>query len=381
MQTNRGRAPRIATGTGIDFHGRPRTGPRIRAAFIGCGSHSFRNIYPALQFVPVDLVAVCDLVEERAIAFARRFGAGQAFSDHRLMLRAARPDAVFVVTGYNPAGRPLYPALAIDALKAGAHAWIEKPPAATVAEIRKMKAAARAARRNVVVGFKKMFAPANAKARELARTRQFGRISQVNLQYPQYVPAATDFRRYFHDRLPVGAVVGFLDHLCHPLSVLVALLGKPRDLYFARSRSGGGIATFTFASGAVASLAMTHGASHAAPMERTMIVSDRGRHIIVENNLKVSYHKGWRLPYGASPDFYAGKETEAASVWEPEFSLGQLYNKGLFLLGYYAEIKEFCDSIVERRPPRGGTLEQAEIITGIFQAFRKGEGKRIGFKA
>ena len=45
----------------IDFHGRVVDAPRIRAGFIGCGSHSFRNIYPTFQFAPVDLRAVCDL--------------------------------------------------------------------------------------------------------------------------------------------------------------------------------------------------------------------------------------------------------------------------------------------------------------------------------
>jgi len=32
----------------------------IKMGFIGCGSHAFRNIFPCLQYLPVDLVAVCD---------------------------------------------------------------------------------------------------------------------------------------------------------------------------------------------------------------------------------------------------------------------------------------------------------------------------------
>jgi predicted dehydrogenase len=364
-------------GTGIDFHGRPREERRLRAGFIGCGSHSFRNVYPALQYMPLDLAAICDLDESKARAFAARFGGCRPYTDHRRMLAEAGLDAVFIVTGYDAKGRPLYPDLAIDSLRAGAHVWMEKPPAATVRDVDRMAVAARAAGRSVVVGLKKMFAPANAKARDLARSPDFGAISQASLQYPQYVPTKAEFDRYFRGNAPVGGVVGFLDHLCHPLSVLVALLGRPRTLYYERSHSGAGVALFTCASGAVASLSMTHGASCQAPMERTMITSDRGRHIVVENNFKVSYYKGWALPYGASPDFYRATPGQAASVWEPEMSLGQLYNKGLFLLGYYAEVREFCDSIIEGRAPAGGTLEQARIITEIFEAFAKGPGKRI----
>ena len=41
----------------INFHGKLADEPEIRAGFIGCGSHSFRNIYPTFQFAPVDLIA------------------------------------------------------------------------------------------------------------------------------------------------------------------------------------------------------------------------------------------------------------------------------------------------------------------------------------
>ncbi len=50
----------------IDFKGRLRDEPQIKAGFIGCGSHSFRNLYPVFQFTPVDLVAVCDLDGRKA---------------------------------------------------------------------------------------------------------------------------------------------------------------------------------------------------------------------------------------------------------------------------------------------------------------------------
>ena len=54
----------------IGFRGEVTDEPRIRAGFIGCRSHSFRNIYPTLQFAPVELVAVCDRHPPKAEAFA-----------------------------------------------------------------------------------------------------------------------------------------------------------------------------------------------------------------------------------------------------------------------------------------------------------------------
>ncbi len=97
----------------INFRGQLVDEPEIRAGFIGCGSHSSRNIYPALQFAPVKLIATCDLSIEKARAFAVKYGAERAYSDYQEMLRDEELDAVFIVTGYDASGKPLYPDLAV----------------------------------------------------------------------------------------------------------------------------------------------------------------------------------------------------------------------------------------------------------------------------
>ena len=160
--------------------------------------------------------------------------------------------------------------------------------------------------------------------------------------------------------------------------VCLYLMGMPSTLYYERSPKGAGMATFSYESGALASIAHTRGASKNGGMERTTIISS-GRHIVVDNNVKVSYH---RTPpdepgtgYGNSPNFYTGTTQQTTAVWEPEFSLGQLYNKGLFLLGYYNEVNEFARSILENRPVEKGSLEHALQVTRIFEAYAEGPRK------
>ena len=325
------------------------------------------------------LVAVCDLDLSRAEAFRNAFGAQRAYSDHKAMLAAEKLDAVFICTGYDALLRPLYPSLAADCLNAGCHVWTEKPPASACAEIDRMKSAAQENRKNVVVGLKKMFFPANRKAKELSGREDFGPTQMVIIHYPQLVPTMEEFVRY---AIPSGegAVCSFLDHLCHPASLMIYLLGMPQTLFYQRSAQGAGTAVFTFASGAVATLALTHGSSINGGMERTMIVGSNGKHITVDNNIKVTYHQGPPdLGYGTTPSFYQGSTEQVSAVWEPEFSLGQLYNKGMFLLGYYDEINEFARSVLEQRQPDRGTLDQAWMVTRIFEAFLEGPGKVITF--
>jgi len=362
----------------INFQGRLVEEPEIRAGFIGCGSHSFRNIYPTFQFAPVDLVATCDLDAEKARAFAKKFGATAAYSDYREMIGREKLDAVFIVTGYDPGtGRPLYPAIVRDCLEAGLHVWLEKPPAFSCAEIDVLRETSEKAQRKVMVGLKKMFFPANEKAKALAMTESFGSIELVLLQYPQHLPTAEEFASSKTTRQP--EVTSFLDHLCHPAALLVYLLGMPKSLYYERSRSGAGNATFGYGNGGpVASLALSKGSSSNGGMERTMIVSNAQQHILVENNHRVSLHRNPPgLGYGATPDYFSGSPNEATALWDPEFSLGQLYNKGLFLLGYYNEVNEFARSILEKRPVAKGHLDHAWQVTRLFEAFTEGPNKVI----
>ncbi|MDD5369797.1 MAG: Gfo/Idh/MocA family oxidoreductase [Anaerolineaceae bacterium] len=360
----------------ISFKGKTVDEPEINAGFIGCGSHSFRNLYPVFQFAPVNLVAVCDLNVQTAEAFAAKFGVRSVYSSYHQMVDNANLDAVFICTGYDDRGRPQYPQLTVDCLKSGCHVWIEKPPAASCAEIVRMQKTANSTKKNVVVGLKKMFSPANEKAYELMKSPDFGEPNLVTLQYPLYVPSVEELTDYFQNTR-ANSVVGFLDHICHPVSLLVYLLGLPESLYYERSNNGAGLATFHYASGTIASIALTNGASWNSGIERTTIISNRGQHIAVENNTRVTLHRTPPLGYGDFPSFYTGIPEQTSAVWDPEFSLGQLYNKGLFLLGYYNEVNEFARSILENRPPSKGTLQQAWQVTRVFEAFAEGPGKRI----
>lgn len=364
----------------IDFGGQLRDLREIRAGFIGCGSHSFRNIYPTFQFAPVKLVATCDLSTEKAQAFATRFGAERAYSDYHQMLQAEQLDAVFVVTNYDESGRPRYPQIAIDCLRAGCHVWMEKPPAATVVEIERMQEASRVAGRHVMVGLKKMFFPANRKAKSIITSPAFGATRLATIQYPLYIPTTEEFHAYFGQQQSNG-VVSFLDHIAHPAALLIFLLGMPSTLYYERAGNGAGTAVLGYASGVVATLLATEGASPNGGLERTLLVSEAGQHLVVENNIRVLWHRPHATHYGHTTDYFEAGAESASVVWEPEFSLGQLYNKGLFLLGYYNEINEFALSILEGRAPCDGTLEQAHQVLRLFEAFAQGPGRVIGLQS
>jgi predicted dehydrogenase len=338
---------------------------RLRTGFIGCGGHAYRNIYPTFQYAPVNLAAVCDLDLARAATYAKVFGAERHYSDHMQMLEQEELDVVFIVTNVDEAGHPRYPNLAIDCLRAGAHAWIEKPPASSSAEIQEVLRVSSETKRHVAVGFKKMFFPANVKAKEIVNRPEFGPITSITARYPQALPPLAD-------RSDPRKMIGFLDHIVHPHSVL-RLLGGTIDWIFVNRNSAAGSATVSirFTNGAAGSLHLSAGQAPTSFLERLEIIGD-GENLVVENSIRLIHYRRSkaRIQYGRSGDYFESIPDDSAPLyWEPEFSLGQLYNKGIFLLGYAPEVIQFTTGLLEGKGPAHGTLEDALELLQIYEAY------------
>lgn len=339
------------------------SGRRVRAGFIGAGGHAYRNVYPTFQYAPVELVAVCDLDESRAADYARRFGAQRHYDDHRRMLAEEELDAVFIVTAYDADGRVQATDLALEALAAGLHVWMEKPTAASTGEIEALMRASEVSGTHVMTGLKKIFTPAMERVKQIIESPEFGRPRSIFVRYPQALPPA-DAR----GRLP--EMCSFLDHIYHPGAVLNYLLGPIHRLtYEWEGLSGGTVASIRFASGAVGQLHLAAGISGTSPLERVEVIGD-GANVVVDNGVAVTYYRRAPMPAYGRALSYLTDEAVAPLRWEPEFSLGQLVNKNLFYLGYVPEVLHFCDAVLTGRPPAKGTLGDSLEIAKLFEAYR-----------
>ena len=345
---------------------------RIRVGFLGCGGHSFRNIYPALQYAPIDLVAVCDIDGERAEAYARQFGAREAFTDYERLLGECDLDAVFIVTGYDDEGRVTHTRNALPALRSGRHVWMEKPPANSVAEIEELQVAERETGRFVAVGLKKIFAPAIRNVREWSSGERFGGVSSIYASYPMRLP------RDIAERSDPAKMRGFLDHIVHPGSALRYLGGPMEALSFRLDRLGGIAATIEFASGALGLLHCPAAHPGTAPLER-LEVAGEDETIVVDNAVDVTYYRrGSRGEggYGRSESFI-GPDEGAPLQWRPEFSLAQLYNKNIFYEGLVAEILHFCECVTSGETPSIAGSDYARDLLALYEAFQSEEGVRV----
>jgi predicted dehydrogenase len=345
---------------------------KLRVGYLGCGGHSYRNVYPCFQYAPIDLMAVCDLNEGRARHYARQFGARRHFTDYQEMLSECELDAVFVVTGYDrESGRVTHPPHVIAALEAGCHVWSEKPPASSVAEVEEIQQAEQSSGKFAFVGFKKIFSPAIAKAREIAHSEEFGGVSSIYCRYPQRMPVAIE------ERGDTGKMQRFLDHIVHPASILRFIGGPMRTLSFKLDPLGGSVSTIGFESGTVGVLHAPGGQSGTSPYERLEVVGE-GANVVVDNGVRLTYYRpGTRGAggYGTGGSFI-GEDEAAPMFWEPEFSLATLYNKNLFYEGFVFEIRYFCECVREGRRPEIGGTDFARDVMALYEAYG-GEEERV----
>jgi len=110
----------------------------LRVGLIGCGGIAGNHLAGYRLVEEAELVACCDVVEEKAEEFAARAGISDAYTDYERVL--ARDDVAMVdICAIDE----VHAEIAIAALRAGKHALIEKPFATTVAEGEAIIAAAR----------------------------------------------------------------------------------------------------------------------------------------------------------------------------------------------------------------------------------------------
>jgi len=98
----------------------------IRVAFIGAGGIAGYHLGHLEKIEDVELAAFCDVVPEKAKARAKQYKA-KAYTDHRKMLDAIKPDAVYVCTPPFAHG-----AFELDVVGRGCALFVEKPIATSM---------------------------------------------------------------------------------------------------------------------------------------------------------------------------------------------------------------------------------------------------------
>ena len=136
---------------------------KIRVGLVGDGSHTYRNLLPALHHLPVNLVAMCNRSEEKLQRTILEYPC-PAYQSAAEMYDRENLDGVIISVSPQQ-----HPELVCQALQHGLHVFLEKPPAMRATEVQRM--IDQRGDRAVVVGLKKLLCPPPKKRMRLSNPR------------------------------------------------------------------------------------------------------------------------------------------------------------------------------------------------------------------
>jgi len=223
---------------------------RIGVGVIGAGSF-FSNVHKPNLLALTDryqVVSVCDQAGPRACDAARQLKATQACSSAAELLANQDVQLVIVSTRHDT-----HAPLAIQALRAGKHVFVEKPMAMNRRELDELLGVIGGGERFYMVGFNRRFSPHVARLKRLLADRSSPLVSHYRVFA---APAPSD--SWIYSPAGGGRAIG---EACHMLDLLNFLVGddvEPVELDTVAPRSGVGgpagdnlIASLRYADGSI----------------------------------------------------------------------------------------------------------------------------------
>lgn len=315
----------------------------LRVGFVGCGAHATMNLYPSLAFSPVQLVAVCDMDEERMDKVRRTYGADEGFTAVADMLDGPELDAVLVC------GPPeLHVEAAIQALNRGLHVFIEKPPAPDLKGALAIQEAANHNDRYCTVGFMKRFALRYLQAKDIMATSAFGETTQLSIKYSHWHAPNLEWMLTFMT--------------VHLFDLMRFFVGDIERISFERNDTGGQH-SFSIAGRATSGALLTLTTSGQEPRikEHVEIVGE-GELIVVDNVIELEYHRR------VAPHRNFTSSIHDIQLVRPDFAIPNAHQNTLFLQGYAGIMVDFATSLARGLKP-AVTIEDGVAAMRLVDLF------------
>jgi predicted dehydrogenase len=196
--------------------------PVLRVALVGCGKAAENHIREIRKLPGASLIAVCDLEPLMAEQLAVRHGIRKHFSDVDAMLETERPDVVHIATPPHS-----HLSLAVKALDASCHVFVEKPLTLCYGDSQKLVNHAVSRERKLTIGYGFYFDPIARTTRDLIAEGLLGEPVHIesflgyDLSGPFGACVFADSEHWVH-QLPGKLVHNVIDHLLNKVAEFVS---------------------------------------------------------------------------------------------------------------------------------------------------------------
>jgi predicted dehydrogenase len=308
----------------------------IPYAMIGCGLQATTVIKPNAQRAGFRLTATCDIDRSKAERATLGHSDVRVYTDYEQLLNEATADVIFVT------GPPtLHFSAGIAALNSGRHLFVEKPPAWSSGDVRRMRDVAVRSRKKVMVGLNKRHALLYQHAKQLVNTSPYGppRVFRMNLSHWP-VPDLRDHLFFFS---------------IHAIDLCLYFMGPIRQISISRTEFGEARSLGLFAehdNGSISQLSLN--STYPGLHEHLEVSSDESL-VSVDDLTSIEWAQG---------------EDMSASVWSPHTNVPGPSSDSSVLQGYSGEMAHFHDALISDHQPDGGldaalsAIQILELICG-----------------
>ena len=187
----------------------------IRSVVIGAGSFATNEFLPLLaKQKNVRLYGIASATGVRARALGEKYGFKVCASDARTLIEDDQGDCVFILTRHDT-----HAELAVAALKAGKHVFVEKPLALRNEELDRVEEAQRQTGLGLMVGFNRRYAPLALELKQFFKNRG----QPISILYRANVGHRPP-EHWLHDPEQGGGVI--LGEACHHIDFCSWLFNK-----------------------------------------------------------------------------------------------------------------------------------------------------------
>lgn len=184
---------------------------KVKVIVVGCGNMGSSHARAYNKLDEFEIVGIVDANPKAVEAFNKSVGKNYPyFSDFDEALAKASPDAVAICT-YPASHEPL----AVKAMEAGCHVFVEKPISSTVEGAERVAACAKRLNKKVVVGYILRHHPSWIKFIELARTLGSPLVMRMNLNQQSHGKTWEGHKNLLKSLTPiVDCGVHYVDVMC-----------------------------------------------------------------------------------------------------------------------------------------------------------------------
>jgi predicted dehydrogenase/threonine dehydrogenase-like Zn-dependent dehydrogenase len=264
--------------------------PQIGVSVIGAGSFATNEFLPLLaKQDQLRFRCITSATGVRAKALGEKYGFESCASDPQIAIADDESDCVFILTRHDT-----HAPLAVDALRAGKHVFVEKPLALTHDELAAVEEAWKSSPGLLMVGFNRRFAPLAV----ALKTSFDRRVQPLSIIYRANVGYRPPEHWLHHPQQGGGVIVG---EACHHIDFCNFLVGEAAQEVNVRILHGQGRGSFipednahialTYADGSVATIAYLSNGSKAWSTEWVEVFCD-GKAASLQDFKKLAWSRG-----------------------------------------------------------------------------------------